>query len=300
MTQCDARLPQGGVKLADYTTWRVGGAAEWLAEPASLEETQAWIKWAAHQGMPCRVIGAGSNLLIHDDGLPGLSLCLRKLQGLQLDATTGTVEVLAGEPIPSLARRAARAGLHGLEWSVGIPGTAGGAAVMNAGAQGGCTAEWLESVRVVPLEGGNCFELQRHQLDFAYRHSRLQEDNLVVLAARFRLQPGHDPDELKRVTTANLSHRTTPQPYQQPSCGSVFRNPEPLKAGRLIEDQGLKGTRIGGAEISTVHANFIVNTGDAQAKDIAQLIHLVQDRIEAKHGIRLHTEVKRLGFASAA
>ena len=171
---------------------------------------------------------------------------------------------------------------------------------MNAGAQGGCTAEWLESVRVMPLEGGNCFELQRDQLDFAYRHSRLQEDNLVVLSARFRLKPGHDPDELKRVTTANLSHRTTTQPYQQPSCGSVFRNPEPLKAGRLIEDQGLKGTRIGGAEISTVHANFIVNTGDAQAKDIAQLIHLVQDRIEAKHGIRLHTEVKRLGFASAA
>ena len=122
----------------------------------------------------------------------------------------------------------------------------------------------------------------------------------MVLSARFRLEPGHDPDELKRVTSANLSHRTTTQPYQQPSCGSVFRNPEPLKAGRLIEEQGLKGTRIGGAEISTVHANFIVNTGDAQAKDIAQLIHLVQDRIEAKHGIRLHTEVKRLGFASAA
>ena len=103
MTPCDARRPQAGVSLAEYTTWRVGGAAEWLAEPVSLEETQAWIAWAAQQGLPCRVIGAGSNLLIHDDGLPGLSLCLRKLQGLQLDATTGTVEVLAGEPIPSLA-----------------------------------------------------------------------------------------------------------------------------------------------------------------------------------------------------
>ena len=114
MTQADDRLPQAGVSLAEYTTWRVGGDAEWLAEPVSLEETQAWIQWAAQQGMPCRVIGAGSNLLIHDDGLPGLSLCLRKLQGLELDATTGTVEVLAGEPIPSLARRAARAGLHGL------------------------------------------------------------------------------------------------------------------------------------------------------------------------------------------
>ena len=109
-----------------------------------------------------------------------------------------------------------------------------------------------------------------------------------------------DPNELKRVTSANLSHRTTTQPYQQPSCGSVFRNPEPLKAGRLIEEQGLKGTRIGGAEISNVHANFIVNTGHAQAKDITQLINLVQDRVEAEHGIRLHPEVKRLGFASAA
>ena len=171
---------------------------------------------------------------------------------------------------------------------------------MNAGAQGGCTAEWLESVRVMPLEGGDCFELQRDQLDFAYRHSRLQEDDLVVLSARFRLEPGHDPNALKRVTTANLSHRTTTQPYQQPSCGSVFRNPEPLKAGRLIEEQGLKGTRIGGAEVSTMHANFILNTGHAQANDIAQLIHLIQDRVEANHGIRLHPEVKRLGFASAA
>ena len=300
MTQRDARLPQAAVSLADYTTWRVGGLAEWLAEPGSLEETQAWIAWASQQGMPCRIIGAGSNLLIHDDGLPGLSLCLRKLQGLELDPTTGTVEVLAGEPIPTLARRAARAGLHGLEWSVGIPGTAGGAAVMNAGAQGGCTAEWLESVRVMPLQGGDSFELQSNQLDFSYRHSRLQQDDLVVLSARFRLEPGHDPSELKRVTTANLSHRTTTQPYQQPSCGSVFRNPEPLKAGRLIEEQGLKGTRIGGAEISTVHANFIVNTGHAQANDIAQLIQLVQDRVEAEHGIHLHPEVKRLGFASAA
>ena len=171
---------------------------------------------------------------------------------------------------------------------------------MNAGAQGGCTAEWLESVRVMPLQGGDSFELQSNQLDFSYRHSRLQQDDLVVLSARFRLEPGHDPSELKRVTTANLSHRTTTQPYQQPSCGSVFRNPEPLKAGRLIEEQGLKGTRIGGAEISTVHANFIVNTGHAQANDITQLIQLVQDRVEAEHGIHLHPEVKRLGFASAA
>ena len=210
------------------------------------------------------------------------------------------IEALAGEPIPTLARRAARAGLKGLAWAVGIPGTVGGAAVMNAGAQGGCTAEWLESVRVVPLQGGDSFELSRDQLEFDYRHSRLQQDDLVVLSARFRLDAGHDPEELRRQTNGNLSHRTSTQPYTQPSCGSVFRNPEPLKAGQLIEELGLKGTRIGGAEVSNVHANFIVNTGHATATDIDRLIDLVQDRVQQRHGLRLHTEVKRLGFATAA
>lgn len=288
------------VSLADYTTWRVGGPAEWLAEPTTLEEIQDWLLWARERDLLCRVIGAGSNLLIHDNGLPGLTLCLRKLQGVNMDASSGVVEALAGEPIPSLARRVARAGLHGLEWSVGIPGTVGGAAVMNAGAQGGCIAERLESVRVMPIAGGDSFELRADQLEYDYRYSRLQQEDLVVLSARFHLDPGHDPKELNRVTSGNLAHRTTTQPYQQPSCGSVFRNPEPDKAGRLIEALGLKGTRIGGAEISTLHANFIVNTGEAQARDIHQLIHLVQDRIEAEHGIRLHPEVKRLGFDPAA
>lgn len=286
--------------LAEYTTWRVGGPAEWLVEPTALDDIQAWLAWARDRDLVCRIIGAGSNLLIHDDGLPGLTICLRKLQSMAIDPNTGLVEALAGEPIPSLARRVAREGLHGLEWSVGIPGTVGGAAVMNAGAQGGCIAERLESVRVMPIQGGDSFDLAADQLKFSYRHSRLQQDGLVVLSARFQLEPGHDPKELNRVTRGNLNHRTTTQPYQQPSCGSVFRNPEPQKAGRLIEELGLKGTRIGGAEISTLHANFIVNTGGAQATDIHQLIHLVQDRIKAAHGIHLHPEVKQLGFDLAA
>ena len=292
--------PHANAKLADYTTWRVGGPAQWLAEPTTIAETIAWVEWAEHKGVPCQVIGAGSNLLIHDDGLPGLCLCLRKLQDHSIDVEAGVVEALAGEPIPSLARRAARAGLHGLEWAVGIPGTVGGAAVMNAGAQGGCTADSLISVRVMPKQGGESFDLHCDELDFTYRHSRLQADNLVVLSARFQLEPGHDPKELSRVTKDNLNHRTTSQPYQQPSCGSVFRNPEPQKAGKLIENLGLKGTRVGGAEVSTMHANFIVNIGDAQANDIDALIHLVQDRVEAEHGLRLHPEVKRLGFAATA
>ena len=284
------------VGLADYTTWRVGGSAQWFAEPESALQLQALLAWAQAEGLPSLVIGAGSNLLVSDSGLEGLTICNRRLQGAALDAATGLIEAQAGEPIPSLARRAARAGLSGLEWSVGIPGTVGGAAVMNAGAQGGCTAEVLDSVTVIePHRPNQPFELRAGELDFAYRHSRLQQEPLVVLSARFRLNAGHDPAELSRRTSANLHSRTSTQPYQQPSCGSVFRNPEPDKAGQLIEALGLKGLSIGGAQVSPIHANFIVNTGAATAAEIDQLIGAVQQRIRAAHGITLHTEVKRLG-----
>jgi UDP-N-acetylmuramate dehydrogenase len=282
--------------LADYTTWRVGGSAQWFAEPESALQLQALLAWAQAEGLPSLVIGAGSNLLVSDAGLEGLTLCNRRLQGTAIDASTGLIEAQAGEPIPSLARRAARAGLSGLEWSVGIPGTVGGAAVMNAGAQGGCTAEVLESVTVIePHKPNQPFELRAGELDFAYRHSRLQEEPLVVLSARFRLNAGHDPAEVSRRTSTNLHSRTSTQPYQQPSCGSVFRNPEPQKAGQLIEALGLKGLSIGGAQVSPIHANFIVNTGAATATEIDQLIGALQERIQAAHGITLHTEVKRLG-----
>ena len=293
-------VPRQNVPLAEFTTWRVGGPARWIIEPESVDEVLASLQWARTNGHSCQVIGAGSNLLIHDNGLPGLTLSLRRLQGAELDSNSGVIEALAGEPIPTLARRAARAGLKGLAWAVGIPGTVGGAAVMNAGAQGGCTADWLEAVRVVPIQGGESFELKRDQLEFDYRHSLLQQENLLVLSARYRLDPGHNPQELRRETNSNLNHRTSTQPYTLPSCGSVFRNPEPLKAGRLIQDLGLKGERVGGAEVSTVHANFIVNTGNATAANINQLIELVQDRVEQRHAVRLHPEVKRLGFAAPA
>jgi UDP-N-acetylmuramate dehydrogenase len=297
-------LPTGirqAIPLRDFTTWKVGGPAEWFAEPASAEELLALLQWGESLGLPLHCIGAGSNLLIADAGLEGLSVCLRRLQGSQLEPTDGWVEAAAGEPIPTLARKAARAGLSGLEWAVGIPGTVGGAVVMNAGAQGGCTAEWLHSVRVVDRRRPDQpFELSSSALAFAYRHSRLQEEPLVVLTARFRLEAGHDPATVTARTSANLHSRTSTQPYQQPSCGSVFRNPEPEKAGRLIEALGLKGLRRGGAEVSPVHANFIVNTGSASAADIDGLIRSVQERVAASHGIALHPEVKRLGFPSPA
>jgi UDP-N-acetylmuramate dehydrogenase len=284
------------VALAEFTTWKVGGPAQWFAEPDSPEQLLELLAWAWSEGMDRRVIGAGSNLLVSDAGLDGLTLCNRRLQGAEIDATAGVIEARAGEPIPTLARRAARAGLAGLEWSVGIPGTVGGAVVMNAGAQGGCTAEVLESITVVePARPDRPFVLQTPELDFAYRHSRLQQEPLVVLSARFRLQAGQEPAAVSQRTSANLHSRTSTQPYQQPSCGSVFRNPEPRKAGQLIEGLGLKGLSIGGAQVSPIHANFIVNTGAATAAEIDQLIAEVQRRVAAAHGIGLHPEVKRLG-----
>ena len=285
------------VGLQPFTTWKVGGPAEWFAEPGESDELVSLAAWARAQGLAFRCIGAGSNLLIADSGLPGLTICNRRLQGSRLDAASGLVEAEAGEPIPTLARKAARLGLSGLEWAVGIPGTVGGAVVMNAGAQGGCTAEWLRSVRLLdPANPATPFELEARELDFAYRHSRLQAEAWIVLAATFQLEAGHDPAAITSHTSANLHSRTSTQPYQQPSCGSVFRNPEPQKAGQLIEALGLKGLQIGDAQVSPIHANFIVNIGQASASDIDALIAEVQRRVLASHGLSLHPEVKRLGF----
>ena len=293
---CHPALRQG-VGLQPFTTWKVGGPAEWFAEPGEVDELVSLAAWAQAQGLSLRCIGAGSNLLIADSGLPGLTICNRRLQGSRLDAASGLVEAEAGEPIPSLARKAARLGLSGLEWAVGIPGTVGGAVVMNAGAQGGCTAEWLRSVRLLdPANPATPFELEARELDFAYRHSRFQAEAWIVLAATFQLEAGHDPAAITSHTSANLHSRTSTQPYQQPSCGSVFRNPEPQKAGQLIEALGLKGLQIGDAQVSPIHANFIVNIGQASATDIDALIAEVQRRVLASHGLSLHPEVKRLGF----
>ena len=278
LAELEAGLSPGlrpAVNLAEFTTWRVGGAAQWFCEPEGNDQVIALARWARRQGLPLQVIGAGSNLLISDQGLAGLTLCQRRLQGSQLDGATGLIEAQAGEPIPTLARRAARAGLGGLEWAVGIPGTVGGAVVMNAGAQGGCTSDWLEDVTVFDPNGAG--------------------EPLVVLSARFRLRAGLDPAAVSQRTSANLRSRTSSQPYQQPSCGSVFRNPEPRKAGQLIEALGLKGLSVGGAAVSSLHANFIVNTGAARASDMDQLIALVRERVRQAHAIDLHPEVLRLG-----
>ncbi len=284
------------VPLSSFTTWKVGGPAEFLAEAATQEKLEWLINFAQKEKMPYQIIGAGSNLLVHDSGLEGLSICLRKLQGSKINKSSGYVEAMAGESIPSLARKVAKAGLHGLEWSIGIPGTIGGAVTMNAGAQGGCIAERLDSALIMTLDSKEPFRIYNKELQFGYRSSRIQKEQLIVLSARFRLEPGHDQDFIQEQNNSNLYHRLHTQPYQLPSCGSVFRNPEPLKAGQLIENLGLKGKKIGDAEISKKHANFIVNNGSATASDIDKLIRLIQKEVKEARQLVLHPEVKRLGF----
>jgi len=286
---------QQAISLAGFTTWKVGGVAKNLAEPDSLDALRQLLEEHRQVGEALQIIGAGSNLLISDAGLPGLVICTRRLQGAQLDSNSGVVEALAGEPLPSLARRAAKAGLGGLEWSVGIPGTVGGAVVMNAGAQGGCIAERLLTATVIDPKGGDAFVINNKDLAYNYRHSCLQAENWIVLSARFQLQIGEDPSLISARTSANLHSRTSTQPYHLPSCGSVFRNPEPQKAGRIIEALGLKGYCIGAAAVSDLHANFIVNNGGATAAHIDALIKYVQIEVNKAHGIWLHPEVIRLG-----
>ncbi len=284
------------LSLANFTSLKIGGPAEWLAEPQSIEEIKLLLSWSKERKIITRTIGAGSNLLVSDLGLKGLTICTRKLHGSSLDPVKGTVRALSGESLPSLARRAANAGLHGLEWAIGIPGTVGGAVVMNAGAQGGSIEKIITSIEVISLKGGTPFLLTKEELNFSYRNSLLQEEDLIVLSASFKLDPGHNKKSIQRITYENLQHRKRTQPYHLPSCGSVFRNPVPMKAGKVIEDLGLKGKRLGGAEISTMHANFIVNISNASASDICKLISLIQNETKDKYGFLLHPEVKQLGF----
>lgn len=287
------------VSLAPLTSFKVGGVAELYAAPRTQDDLQLVFNWAYEAGIPVTTLGAGSNLLISDRGLPGLVICTRHLRFSQFDRETAQITAAAGEPLVRLAWRAAEQGLSGLEWAVGIPGTVGGAVVMNAGAHHSCAADVLLETQVL-LEDGNAKILTPEQLGYSYRTSLLQSDRRLVMQATFQLQPGHDPQELIALTRKHLTQRHTTQPYNFPSCGSVFRNPEPYKAGWLIEQAGLKGHQLGGAQIAQLHANFILNRGGATASDIFQLIRLVQEQVERQWSIWLEPEVKMLGSFQAA
>ncbi|MBC6481950.1 MAG: UDP-N-acetylmuramate dehydrogenase [Hormoscilla sp. GUM202] len=282
------------VSLANLTSYRVGGPAEWYIDPHSLSDLQQMVAWARSKGLAITVLGAGSNLLVSDLGLPGLAVCTRNLRYTKFDQKTSQVISGAGVPIARLARQVARQGWQGLEWAVGIPGTVGGAVVMNAGAHKSCIADILVSAQVLS-QTGTTEKLRPSDLGYGYRISVLQGGESLVTEATFQLQPVGDPVGVMATTKAHLKQRHATQPYHLPSCGSVFRNQEPYKAGWLIEQTGLKGYKIGGAQVSELHANFILNCGSATASDIFKLIGYVQDRVEQRWSIRLEPEVKIMG-----
>ncbi|NJM66040.1 MAG: UDP-N-acetylmuramate dehydrogenase [Acaryochloris sp. RU_4_1] len=285
---------QSQVSLAEMTTFRVGGPAEWFVAPKTLEQLQASYAWAHEQKLPVTFLGAGSNLLISDQGLPGLVISTRYLRQQTLDLSTYRVTVHAGKPLPRLAWQVAKQGWSGLEWAVGIPGTVGGAVVMNAGAHGGCTADCLIEAHILQLDGSIQI-IDQAEMAFQYRSSVLQKHPQPVILAVFQLQAGASIKQVQATTQAHLDHRLSTQPYDWPSCGSVFRNPLPRTAGWLIEQSGLKGYTLGGAQVAQKHANFILNCGNATANDIFNLIYYIQQKVEENWSLLLHPEVKMLG-----
>ncbi|WP_017325390.1 UDP-N-acetylmuramate dehydrogenase [Synechococcus sp. PCC 7336] len=297
MTQSSRNLPPpcvaAQISLAPYTTFRVGGAAEWLGLPRSPQELHDSLAWAQSQDLVCRFMGLGSNLLIGDRGLPGLTLSTRKLKQVKA-LEDGKLWVEAGASAVKLAHTVADWGWSGLEWAVGVPGTLGGMAVMNAGAHGCETKDVLVSVDILD-ESLQSRTLDPQELDYRYRDSLLQHRPWIVTAATFQLEPDRDPEQVRAQTQAFWEIRHSTQPYDWPSCGSVFRNPYPQTAGWLIEQTGLKGYQLGGAQVSEKHANFIINRDRATATDIYRLIEQVREQVYERWDIMLHPEVRVLG-----
>lgn len=290
-TECQIKAQ---VSLATLTSFRVGGPAEWYAAPRNLDQLKASFEYAQTRELAITMLGAGSNLLISDRGIPGLVISTRHLRHSEFDPQTGTVTVAAGEPLPRLAWQAAERGWQGLEWAVGIPGSVGGAVVMNAGAHRTCMADMLVNAEVL-LPSGQIETLSLEELGYSYRTSLLQGSDRLVTGATLQLQPGFDSSLVMATTSQHLEQRKKSQPYHLPSCGSVFRNPLPYTAGWLIEQSGLKGYQVGAAQIAQRHANFILNCGGAKANDIFSLINHVQQQVQQNWSVWLHPEVRMLG-----
>ena len=284
------------VDLKNYTTIKVGGITEYLYEPTQVSEFIALINWAKTKSYNFRIIGAGSNLLIKNIYLKGLTICTKKMKTLEINPQTGFVYAECGVMLPTLSNLLAKNGCMGGEWTVGIPGTIGGALFMNAGYGSHSISNNLTSVQVMNTENQEIYDIQKENLSFNYRYSSFQENNLLILSAKFHFKPNANLESIINITKTNLKNRLSSQPYHLPSFGSVFKNPDKHYAGKLIEETGLKGFKLGGAEISQMHANFIVNTSSATSEDIFQLITLVQQKVIQKYGIMLHPEVRMIGF----
>jgi UDP-N-acetylmuramate dehydrogenase len=281
--------------LGALTTYRVGGPARLFVEPADEAELRALADAIDGRDVPVLVLGRGSNLLVADGGFSGLAVSLAR--GFDEIVIEGpSVRAGGAVSLPVLARKSASAGLTGLEWAVGVPGSVGGAIRMNAGGHGSDTAHVLVGCRVVDLRSGVTTDVPVAGLAYAYRHSSLSCSQVVV-AGTFSLQPGHAEESLAQIADI-VRWRREHQPGGS-NAGSVFTNPPGDSAGRLIEEAGLKGHRMGSAEVSPKHANFIQADAGGSADDVRRLIEDVQRRVRDRFGVELSTEVRMIGFDAA-
>ena len=278
--------------MKNHTTFRVGGLARWLVEPQSVEDLWGVIEVCREEGVPCYVVGNGSNLLVSDKGYDGVILHLFKnMSGIEIHGTEITLQ--AGALLMRASHAAMREGLTGLEFASGIPGTMGGAVVMNAGAYGGEMRDVVKSARVLTLDGRR-EEYVREELRFGYRRSRIAEEGSIVLEVTLELEQG-DPEQIRAQMEDLRVKRMEKQPLEYGSAGSTFKRPEGYFAGKLIQDAGLRGFRIGDAQVSEKHCGFIINRGNATASQIAELLEEGRERVLAYSGILLEPEVKFLG-----
>ncbi|WP_199425999.1 UDP-N-acetylmuramate dehydrogenase [Thermaerobacillus caldiproteolyticus] len=282
--------------LANHTTMKVGGPADIFVEPDSIESLKKTMEIIQKHQVSWRAIGRGSNLLVSDEGIEGVVIKLG--EGLdELKVEGEEVTVGGGYSLIRLATVISKQGLSGLEFAGGIPGSVGGAVYMNAGAHGSDMSRIVKKAQIL-FPDGTIEWLTNEQMEFAYRTSILQTKRPgICLAAILQLKQGNREEIVARMQK-NKDYRRETQPWNYPCAGSIFRNPLPHYAGRLIEEAGLKGYAIGGAKISEQHANFIVNVGNAKAQDVLDLIDYVKKTIKQLHGIDLQTEVEIVGRKS--
>jgi len=273
--------------LAPCTTWRIGGPAELLVHPSDRDDVGVAVAWAESESVPWRVLGNGSNLLVRDEGVAGVVLRIRKVLD-EVEVEGNRLTAGSGASFPAVANFAASRGLAGLEFAAGIPGTLGGAVLMNAGWHEHELGNVVEHVVWLELDG-TVRELARESCGFGYRTSVFRGQRGVVLGAALDLAE-EDPAEVRARLDEFASSRRRNQPTDQPSCGSVFLKPPGDFAGRLIDTAGLKGTRVGGIEVSPKHANFFINVGGATAADVLELVEHVERIVESRHGVKLVRE----------
>lgn len=278
--------------MKNHTTFRIGGPADALALPKTPEEVAEVVRFCHEHAQPYYVLGNGSNLLVSDEGYRGLVLQLyRNFNDIQVNGETITVQ--SGAMLAAVARTAYQAGLTGLEFASGIPGTIGGAVVMNAGAYGGEMKNVLKEVTVLTKEG-EVLVIPAKALELGYRTSVIPKNGWIVLGAVLQLKKGDQEQILARMEELK-EQRITKQPLDLPSAGSTFKRPEGYFAGKLIMDAGLRGFTVGGAQVSEKHCGFVVNRGNATAADVWKLICEVKRRVKEMTGVELEPEVKLLG-----